>query len=163
VKLSWRVHLLPYLEQEDLYAKFRLDEPWDSPHNRKLILQMPEIYGEDPEGRTVFHVFTSPDGRLPFSPGKGTWYRHLGNEDHKTIGVVAAGTDKAEPWTKPGGLEFPTDATDLRTVLGDVGPHLPFTWLSGSTFSYPVDDKLLDRLKSLAPHTTSPTVETLRK
>ena len=32
--LSWRVALLPYLEQMPLYNKFKLDEPWDSPHNR---------------------------------------------------------------------------------------------------------------------------------
>src|SRR5262249_50595397 len=26
--LSWRVALLPYLEQEALYREFKLDEPW---------------------------------------------------------------------------------------------------------------------------------------
>ncbi|MBN1910931.1 MAG: DUF1559 domain-containing protein [Pirellulales bacterium] len=30
---SWRVLLLPHMEYGDLYAKFRMDEPWDSPHN----------------------------------------------------------------------------------------------------------------------------------
>ena len=34
--LSWRVALLPYLEQIPLYNKFKLDEPWDSPHNKAL-------------------------------------------------------------------------------------------------------------------------------
>src|SRR4051812_8249116 len=29
--LSWRVHLLPYVEAENLYKQFKLDEPWDSP------------------------------------------------------------------------------------------------------------------------------------
>ena len=42
--LSWRVHLLPYLEHENLYKEFHLDEPWDSEHNKKLIDQMPAIY-----------------------------------------------------------------------------------------------------------------------
>ena len=32
--LSWRVSVLPFLEQQALYEKFRQDEPWDSPHNR---------------------------------------------------------------------------------------------------------------------------------
>ncbi len=32
--LSWRVHILPYLEENELYHQFHLDEPWDSPHNR---------------------------------------------------------------------------------------------------------------------------------
>src|SRR5262249_5899033 len=33
--LSWRVTLLPYLEQQNLFNQFHLDEPWDSPHNIK--------------------------------------------------------------------------------------------------------------------------------
>ncbi len=44
--LSWRVALLPYIEQDALYRQFKLDEPWDSEHNKKLIAQMPKIYGE---------------------------------------------------------------------------------------------------------------------
>ena len=31
---SWRVLLLPYLEQQDLYDRYRFDEPWDSANNR---------------------------------------------------------------------------------------------------------------------------------
>jgi hypothetical protein len=46
-RLSWRVHLLPYLDQEALYREFRLDEPWDSAHNRKLIAKMPQVYQPD--------------------------------------------------------------------------------------------------------------------
>src|SRR5262249_55645747 len=42
--LSWRVALLPYLGEWDLYRKFKLDEPWDSPHNKALLPLMPEIY-----------------------------------------------------------------------------------------------------------------------
>jgi len=42
--LSWRVALLPYLGQQDLYKKFRLNEPWDSAHNRELISLMPDVY-----------------------------------------------------------------------------------------------------------------------
>jgi prepilin-type processing-associated H-X9-DG protein len=33
---SWRVLLLPYLEQEALYKQYRFDEPWDSPNNQKV-------------------------------------------------------------------------------------------------------------------------------
>ena len=33
--LSWRVLLLPYLEQNNLYQQFKLDEPWDSENNKK--------------------------------------------------------------------------------------------------------------------------------
>ena len=39
--LSWRVHILPYFEHNELYKQFRLNEPWDSPHNKTLIAKMP--------------------------------------------------------------------------------------------------------------------------
>src|SRR5205823_10918869 len=56
--LSWRVHLLPFLEQDNLYKQFHLDEPWDSEHNKKLIARMPPVYRSSDkvaaDGRTTF-------------------------------------------------------------------------------------------------------------
>ena len=61
---SWRVALLPYLDQEALFRQYRFDEPWDGPNNRKLIDQMPAIYSATgPDGtpasqsNTCYHVF----------------------------------------------------------------------------------------------------------
>src|SRR5271166_372859 len=39
--LSWRVLILPYLEQASLYNQFHLDEAWDSPNNKPLGDRMP--------------------------------------------------------------------------------------------------------------------------
>src|SRR5262249_10597112 len=68
--LSWRVAILPYLEESDLYRQFHLDEPWDSPHNKKLIAQMPKVYepvgqGRKGEGLTYYQVFTGPETVFP--------------------------------------------------------------------------------------------------
>jgi hypothetical protein len=41
---SWRVLILPFMDHEKLYAKYRFDEPWNGPNNRKLEDQMPN-YG----------------------------------------------------------------------------------------------------------------------
>ena len=41
---SWRVLLLPYLDQDNLFKEFKKDEPWDSPHNRQLIPLMPDVF-----------------------------------------------------------------------------------------------------------------------
>ena len=41
---SWRVELLPYLEQEALYRAYQFDEPWDSEANKKVLAQMPAVF-----------------------------------------------------------------------------------------------------------------------
>jgi prepilin-type processing-associated H-X9-DG protein len=41
---SWRVLLLPYIEHQWLYDQIRLDEPWDSEHNKQFHNQMPSGY-----------------------------------------------------------------------------------------------------------------------
>ena len=63
--LSWRVHILPYLGAAGLYRQFRLDEPWDSAHNRALIPKMPP-------------VFQNPAAPAPAGPGRTQWLAVLG-------------------------------------------------------------------------------------
>ena len=72
--LSWRIAILPYIEQQELYNKFKLDEPWDSPHNKALLKEMPSTYvcpsraaGEP--FTTTYQVFTGK-GAL-FEDGMG--------------------------------------------------------------------------------------------
>ncbi len=61
--LSWRVYLLPHLDATKLYLQFKLDEPWDSEHNKALIPQMPAVF-QDPrlteQGKTTFRAFAGP-------------------------------------------------------------------------------------------------------
>ena len=42
--LSWRVAILPQLGEKALFDQFKLDEPWDSPHNSKLVERMPAVF-----------------------------------------------------------------------------------------------------------------------
>src|SRR5262249_50676803 len=42
--LSWRVHLVRYMGEKPLYKELKLDEPWDSEHNKKLIAKMPIVF-----------------------------------------------------------------------------------------------------------------------
>ncbi len=62
--LSWRVELLPYLGEQELYNQFKREEPWDSPHNKKLLSKMPAVFA--PPGvktrrpySTFYQVFVS--------------------------------------------------------------------------------------------------------
>jgi hypothetical protein len=65
--LSWRVGILPYLGEDgkELYEQFKLDEPWDGPHNRTLLARMPPVYRLPFDGWTLphmtfFQVFVGP-------------------------------------------------------------------------------------------------------
>ena len=48
---SWRVLLLPYLDQQELYSQYDLSEPWNGPRNSRLASRMPEIYALHGEHR----------------------------------------------------------------------------------------------------------------
>ena len=41
---SWRVLLLPYLDEQALYQQYRFDEPWNGPNNRGLAERIPKIF-----------------------------------------------------------------------------------------------------------------------
>jgi hypothetical protein len=70
--LSWRVAILPYVERDNLDRQFKLDEPWDSEHNLKLLSRMPTVYrvGIEPNDatHTYYQVFAGPG--TPFGPSR---------------------------------------------------------------------------------------------
>lgn len=107
--LSWRVAILPYVEEEALYREFHLDEPWDSPHNLSLLDRMPSVYrspGDQPPQphMTFYRVFVGP-GTAFERDGLSLSDMFDGHEN--TLAVVEAG--EAVPWTKPDELEYRTD------------------------------------------------------
>lgn len=137
--LSWRVHLLPFLEEAELYAQFKVGEPWDSDQNKKLIAKMPEIFkvkGVDEVGKTSIHVFTGKGA--PFGDGtKEAALRDFTDGSSNTVLAVEAGPDTAEIWTKPGGLKF--DAERPRKVLGKIGDTFRALFADGFVRSLPAD------------------------
>ncbi|MFO0900078.1 MAG: DUF1559 domain-containing protein [Pirellulales bacterium] len=105
--LSWRVHLLPYLEQEPLYKQFHLDEPWDSEHNKKLIPRMPVTFASPNrpnDGKTVYLVPVGP-GTL-FGGDQGMKLSEITDGTSNTIMLVEADADRAVEWTRPEGLGY---------------------------------------------------------
>jgi hypothetical protein len=114
--LSWRVHLLPFLEQSALYQQFHLDEPWDSEHNRKLIDQMPAIFADpDPavraavgdKGRTTFVVPTGEG--LMFGGNEGMKLSGVTDGTSSTIFTVEVAPEQAVVWTQPGDWKVDLD------------------------------------------------------
>ena len=123
--LSWRVALLPYLEQQAMHSQFNLNEPWDSETNKKHIKYMPSSYRgtvASTDGTTSFKVFVG--GGSGFDLAKGKRIDAFGDGTSNTIAVVEAGIPV--PWTKPEDIPFTTNSS-LREVTppgGGSGPIL---------------------------------------
>jgi hypothetical protein len=121
--LSWRVHILPFIEQDNLYREFHLDEPWDSEHNKKLIARMPAIYRcpnqkESEKGKTTY---LAPVGRDTMFTGnvRGTRLQEVTDGTSNTIMLVDAADKHAVTWTKPDDLKYDAD----QPLTGLAGHH----------------------------------------
>jgi hypothetical protein len=104
--LSWRVQILPFIEHDELYKQFKLDEPWDSEHNKKLIEKMPKVYapvrGPTDGERTFYQVFTGSHGLI--QSGKKATFATVTDGLSNTL--LCAEAAKPVVWTKPDDLVF---------------------------------------------------------
>jgi hypothetical protein len=111
--LSWRVHILPYIEERALYERFKLDEPWDSEHNRALIPLMPQVYRSPNSSlepgksnylavRVEKAMLTPPrDGDKGREMPRGIGFESITDGTSNTILAVEVTDEKAVEWTRP--------------------------------------------------------------
>jgi hypothetical protein len=112
IPYSWRVAILPFIEQQELYNVYNFDEPWDGPNNRKLIDRMPAVFrcsssDGTPSSRTnsSYFVFTGPATAV----GAGTEPKLPDFTDGTSNTILAVEAVRDIPWTKPEDIPFDTN------------------------------------------------------
>lgn len=124
--LSWRVALLPYMENVVYYQQFHLDEPWDSEHNLQFAKTMPFQFrspfyssngiGTVPQATTYLGLFSKE--------AKG------GHETKSLIAIVEANPERAVAWTAPDG-DLTYDQSAPLAGLGSAYHGFPLASKSG--------------------------------
>lgn len=103
---SWRVALLPYVGLKKIYDQYRLTEPWDSPHNKKLLALIPDVYrapgAAKDSSSTSCYVFTGKG--TPFDGDNGLRLRDFLDGTSNTLLIFE--TKKDIPWTKPEDVSY---------------------------------------------------------
>lgn len=104
---SWRVALLPFLGYQEVYDQYRRDEPWDSPHNRRLLDSMPDVFRgpSSPEHAVETSVFALVGPETAF-PGPTTNSRLVEFIDGTSRTVLLVRAKRAVPWTKPEDIAY---------------------------------------------------------
>ncbi len=145
--LSWRVAILPFIEQEALYKQFKLDEPWDSEHNLKLAKNMPKVYfhpkaNKPGDNKTHYRLFYGKGAA--FELDKSAKLQTFTDGTSNTLMVVEA--EEPVVWTNPYDLAF--DPTKALPKMLSIDGKFSAAYGDGSvrTFKMPIDQEILKLL-----------------
>ncbi|MEZ5941438.1 MAG: DUF1559 domain-containing protein [Planctomycetaceae bacterium] len=117
---SWRVVLLPYLDQLELYKQFHLDEPWDSPHNLQFADQMPVTFHArtEPESKRFTNYVVISGEFTPFPHGGVRSLDDVLDDKGNTI-LASEITESDIVWSEPRDLDF----DEMSLKLNDPDKH----------------------------------------
>lgn len=100
-RYSWRIAILPYIGEQELYNQYRFDEDWDSANNAKITAKMPDFFRgpEDPKDSTTTNwmMLSGPGGMfdgelsLPIA----------GIRDGTSNTIMAVESKSSVHWAKP--------------------------------------------------------------
>ena len=106
---SWRVLILPHIEGQAIFDRYKFDEPWDGPNNRQLAGAMPKMYafhGTNCTGTTITN-YVAVVGKNTMWPPDGKRTRWEITDPSNTI-LIAENRGRNVPWMEPRDLDFDT-------------------------------------------------------
>ncbi len=113
---SWRVLILPYIEQDVLYRQYHFAESWDSPHNLTIAQQIPDLFqcpSRSSDQRGLFTSYVAVVGDETMWPGaESTSYEDITDGTTNTL-CLLEWPESDIVWTEP--RDFPSDRIWLLT------------------------------------------------
>ena len=146
---SWRVLLLPYLGEEDLYKSLKLDQPWNSKHNARFADSCPRVFScpscsECNQGHTSYTVVVGT--KLPFSGGTGSALASFGRNSDDMVLIAERSfpvnwmdpTQETELVDAEKGINFDMTAerNDERLSIGSQHPAIAQFGFRNGAVSY---------------------------
>ncbi len=118
---SWRVLILPFMDGNDLYKKYRFDEPWNSPHNSQLQYDHPRRQyccpGCPDPGQSLFTNYVVIAGSNTAFPGSQST-RTVDFEDGDANTILIAEINNSDiHWMEPRDLFFETMSFQLNDPI----------------------------------------------
>jgi len=145
---SWRVLILPYLDQRALYDRYDFTEPWNGPNNRKLAAEMPDVFrcpAAGVSGSTATNYLGVSDEHAAFAGEKPLTLTDFMNYDGTayTIMLVEVG-DSSVCWMDPQDLSRAEAFAVLSgDAQGEAPPHhsggVAFGYANGDVYLFPRD------------------------
>ncbi len=129
---SWRVLILPFMDQAPLFNQYRLDEPWNSPHNTVLAETIPPLYrcpsfvkyhgrhnlATREIGQLTNYVMVTAPGIRPALDGRGLALKDIADGSSNTILVIEA-RHHAVCWTQPDDASESEILIDLQSAANE--------------------------------------------
>ncbi|WP_020468113.1 DUF1559 family PulG-like putative transporter [Zavarzinella formosa] len=131
--LSWRVHLLPYIEQSALYQRFKLNEPWDSENNKPLSETVVKLFVSPRQNAAKnMTTYLAPLGEgYMWDQPKGVKITDVPDGTSNTIMLLEADDESAVIWSKPGDLKI-DPAKPMKNLLGHYTDGFQAAFADGS-------------------------------
>jgi hypothetical protein len=117
---SWRVLILPFLEQQSLYDRYDFLEPWNGPNNILLLNKMPRVFGcpTRSPGPTALTAFAAITGPGTIFPGAGSAKLADVTDGPANTLMIAEVANVDIPWTAPVDLDARTMSLKINDLRG---------------------------------------------